>query len=96
MKATKKNVQNDIERCQAKTRSGVACQNFPINNKKRCRLHGGLSTGPKTSEGKASCIAAHWKHGRRSRNYIQVRKYIWQQLREVEERMRNAGYLPKH
>ena len=31
--------------CGAKTRSGKPCQNRPINGKKRCRLHGGLSPG---------------------------------------------------
>lgn len=32
--------------CGAKTRSGKPCNNKPIAGKKRCRLHGGLSTGP--------------------------------------------------
>lgn len=31
--------------CGAKTRSGKPCNNKPIAGKKRCRLHGGLSTG---------------------------------------------------
>lgn len=31
--------------CGAKTRSGNPCGNKPIAGKKRCRLHGGLSTG---------------------------------------------------
>ena len=96
MKVTSKKVENNIKRCLAKTRSGLLCQNFPIDNKTRCRLHGGLSTGPKTPEGKALCIAVHWKHGKRSQSYVQFRKYIWQQLREVEERMRSTGHLPKH
>jgi hypothetical protein len=30
----------------------------------RCRLHGGLSTGPKTAEGIARISRARWKHGR--------------------------------
>jgi len=38
--------------CVAKTRSGKHCEKFPLVNKRRCRLHGGLSTGPKTVEGK--------------------------------------------
>jgi hypothetical protein len=32
----------------------------------RCRLHGGLSTGPKTEEGRARC--GNWKHGLYSRD----------------------------
>ena len=46
-------------RCGAKTRRGLRCQapavwntlnDRPVNE--RCKLHGGLSTGPKTDEGK--------------------------------------------
>lgn len=34
-----------MAKCGAKTRSGKPCNNKPIAGKKRCRLHGGLSTG---------------------------------------------------
>jgi hypothetical protein len=39
-------------------RSSSRCRNWPVRGKKRCRLHGGLSTGPKTSEGKMRTVAA--------------------------------------
>ena len=32
-------------RCGAKTRAGTACQSPPVVDRKRCRLHGGLSPG---------------------------------------------------
>ncbi|MEM8608402.1 MAG: HGGxSTG domain-containing protein [Myxococcota bacterium] len=55
---------NQRPRCGAKTRQGTPCQ-APVvwikgerKPKKRCRLHGGLSTGPKTPEGKARAAAA--------------------------------------
>lgn len=32
----------------------------------RCRMHGGLSTGPRTPEGLERSRRARWKHGRRS------------------------------
>jgi len=32
----------------------------------RCRLHGGLSTGPRTPEGLARSRRARWRHGRYS------------------------------
>jgi hypothetical protein len=32
-------------RCGAKTRSGTPCQRPALRGRKRCRLHGGLSTG---------------------------------------------------
>ena len=41
-----------IKTCGAKTRTGDPCAKFPIAGKRRCRLHGGLSTGPRTEEGK--------------------------------------------
>ena len=50
--------------CGAKTRSGAPCEKFPMDCKRRCRLHGGLSTGPKTVAGRAVISAANTKHGR--------------------------------
>jgi hypothetical protein len=34
------------------------CKKWAVRGKKRCRLHGGFSTGPRTAEGKARTIAA--------------------------------------
>jgi hypothetical protein len=44
--------------CGAKTRSGGSCAMRVEPGKRRCRLHGGKSTGPKTPEGKAAIAAA--------------------------------------
>lgn len=33
--------------CGARTRSGAPCKRAPLEGKRRCRLHGGASTGPK-------------------------------------------------
>ncbi|MDP3561377.1 MAG: HGGxSTG domain-containing protein [Legionellaceae bacterium] len=45
--------------CGAKTRTGTPCNAPPVWNKVidkarngRCKMHGGLSTGPKTEEGR--------------------------------------------
>jgi hypothetical protein len=55
----------DRSRCGAKTRSGQPCKapcvwnhetDTPRNG--RCKLHGGLSTGPTTDEGRQRSIAA--------------------------------------
>ena len=81
------------QRCEAKTRRGTACQKPPLNGKTKCRLHGGLSTGPRTAEGKARIAAAHWKHGRRSKKFVEMRKKIWQELRAIEARMRADGLI---
>lgn len=38
--------------CGATTRAGTSCKRKDLYRSGRCRLHGGLSTGPKTLEGK--------------------------------------------
>ena len=50
--------------CEAKTRAGGKCKATPVwdktNNKPkngRCRMHGGLSTGARTPEGKLRALA---------------------------------------
>jgi hypothetical protein len=47
-----------LQRCGARTRRGTPCQKPPLDGKTRCRLHGGLSTGPRTAEGRARIAAA--------------------------------------
>jgi hypothetical protein len=39
--------------CGAKTRAGTPCKRTDIFRNGRCKLHGGLSTGPTTAEGKS-------------------------------------------
>jgi hypothetical protein len=43
--------------CGARTRQGTSCKNTRIYSNGRCKNHGGLSTGPKTPEGKAQALA---------------------------------------
>ena len=40
--------------CGAKTRTGRPCKRRTVRGNRRCPNHGGLSTGPKTAEGKAT------------------------------------------
>ena len=47
--------------CKAMTRRGMECLLKSEPGKRRCRLHGGLSTGPKTDEGKARIAKAQRK-----------------------------------
>ncbi len=82
-----------MEKCLALTRYGTACQKPPIKGKTRCRLHGGLSSGPRTAEGRARIAAAHWKHGRRSKRFVEQRKKIWAELRAIERKMRMIGLI---
>jgi hypothetical protein len=41
-----------IALCGAKTRTGLPCKRKPIPGKKRCRNHGGLNRGDRTSQGR--------------------------------------------
>ena len=82
-------------RCGAKTRSGVPCAKFAIERKRRCRLHGGLSTGPKTVEGRAAISAANTKHGRYKnwREKRAIEKYYQGEIKRVMKEAREAGLL---
>jgi hypothetical protein len=41
-----------LGKCGATNRKGLPCMARALPGKKRCKFHGGLSTGPKTPEGK--------------------------------------------
>jgi len=45
--------------CGARCRDGHNCQRRVIMGKRRCRNHGGMSTGPKTPEGRARIAEAN-------------------------------------
>jgi hypothetical protein len=49
-------------RCGARTRAGGCCRQPAMRNG-RCRMHGGLSTGPRTAAGLERSRRARWKHG---------------------------------
>lgn len=44
--------------CGAMTRGHTPCKRAPVSGRGRCRLHGGLSTGPKTPQGRQRCAKA--------------------------------------
>ena len=62
-------------RCGATTRQGSACQ-CPAMLNGRCRLHGGISTGPKTAKGIERIRRALTKHGRYSTAAIAERRCV--------------------
>jgi hypothetical protein len=59
---------NSAPRCgaRARTRGGQPCQAPAVRGSARCRMHGGLSTGPRTKKGLRRSQRARWKHGRYS------------------------------
>lgn len=54
-------------RCGARTRAGEPCKAPVVAGKRRCRMHGGLSTGAKTKEGRARIAEAQRRRWRRWR-----------------------------
>jgi hypothetical protein len=60
-------------RCGARTRAGHPCGRYAMKNG-RCRMHGGLSTGPRTPEGLERSRKSNWKHGRCSAEAIASRQ----------------------
>lgn len=58
------NPNQSAPRCGAKAKStGQPCLGMAMRGKKRCRLHGGRSTGPKTIIGREKCGNVRLLHG---------------------------------
>ena len=74
---------------------GTPCEKFPVAGKRRCRLHGGASTGPKSKEGRARIAEAQLKHGR----YVNWRarrereKYYFREIRRIMREAEEAGLI---
>jgi len=85
----------ELSRCGAKTRSGAPCAKFPMEGKRRCRLHGGLSTGPKTAAGRAAISSANTKHGRYKnwREKQAKERYYRAEIKRVMREAREARLL---
>jgi hypothetical protein len=58
-------IRDKFKKCQATTRLGKPCQKRALNNRTRCWIHGGKSTGPKSEEGKKKALANLLKSHRR-------------------------------
>jgi len=61
-------------RCGAQTRAGTLCQSPAMPNG-RCRMHGGASTGPRTTEGLARIRKARTRDGLYSAEMVELRRY---------------------
>ena len=67
---------NSAPRCGAKTRKGTTCRAPAMRGKKRCRLHGGKSTGPRTPEGIERSKTARLRHGLYSEDFEQQKREL--------------------
>ncbi len=76
-------VAHAAKRCGAKRKSDRKPCQGPAMRNGRCRVHGGLSTGPKTPEGLARSRRSNWKHGHNSAEARSERATARTLLREV-------------
>jgi hypothetical protein len=66
---------------RAKQNNHAPCRQPSIKDKKRCRLHGGLSTGAKTEAGRKKQAQANLKHGRHTKEAIMERARFKQMMK---------------
>ena len=64
-----------------------------MREKNVCRTHGGLSTGPKTPEGRKRCAAAKTLHGRETRAKRAKYRVKMKEIYELEEQGRAMGMI---
>ena len=79
-----------IATVQGKTRAGMPCRTEAMKNG-RCRMHRGMSTGPRTPEGIERIRAARTKHRRYSAASIARRRAGRQAIREIRALLRSAA-----
>ena len=91
------------KRCLAKTRKGTLCQRPAYKHNGRCRLHGGLSTGAKTSAGLQLISDANRKHGRYTKekleakqNTVAVGRRVNGELKRLELKLINARLISRN
>jgi hypothetical protein len=80
--------------CTAKSkRTGVQCGAAAIKGKTKCRVHGGLSSGPKTQAGRDRIAAANTVHGRETRSMRTERKLALNRMYDLESAARSMGLI---
>ena len=88
----------EVPRCHARSkRSQLQCCKAAMRGKSVCRSHGGLSTGPKTKQGRKRCAEVNYVHGweTREKREIRAEKFhemkAWMRLlddRKLEKKIR--------
>jgi hypothetical protein len=76
------------ERCGARTRRGSACQRPAKKSNGKCRLHGGASTGPKTEAGRLRISEANLRHGKFTKDKLELMRERAKKGREIKKELR--------
>ena len=72
-------------RCGARNRAGEPCRAPAMRGKKRCQMHGGKSTGPRTADGLARSKRSTWVHGYYSAEAIAEREEARRVVTSIEK-----------
>jgi hypothetical protein len=72
-------------RCGARRKSDAKPCQGPAMKNGRCRVHGGLSTGPRTPEGLERSRRSNWKHGHHSAEARSERARARASVRELRQ-----------
>ena len=78
-------------RCAAKCRDGSPCQARALTGRRRCRMHGGLSTGPRSAEGRARIAQANQQ--RQGTRYRVKARPLPKMLTEAQQRGQQIARL---
>jgi hypothetical protein len=82
------------QRCLARSkRTKQQCQAPAISGRKVCKNHGGLSTGPKTEQGRQRCAEAKTIHGNETRKARNERAEGMRRLRALEDLGYSLGIM---
>jgi len=76
-------------RCGAKTRQGTKCLAPAVRSSSRCRMHGGMSCGPTSIEGKQRIAAAKFKSGKYTSEQKHVRRLRARELRALNSKIKS-------
>jgi hypothetical protein len=84
--------------CGALTRKKRRCRVYKLRGRKRCKFHAGLSTGPRTDEGKARVAEAQRKAWASLRASLGLPPWWRSTANQVSKGKREsaADYIAKH
>ena len=81
-------------RCKATSkRTKQQCGSPAMRDKRVCRIHGGMSTGPKTEAGRQRCAEANTTNGWETRPIRAERRQKLAELKELEQQLIAKGLI---